>query len=186
MAGAMNTNELVDCFVSELKAVHGEAILCGSLDEARQAVAQLAEELQCARIGATDREICKELLSGLDAVEVVWAGEGQSPQEIGELPVGVVAAEWLLADTGSCAIECETAQERWLCYLPPTGIVVARVEQLGEGMEAVWTEVGQHAADPLRRGELVIVTGPSRTADIEKVLILGAHGPKRLVVVLIG
>ena len=42
------------------------------------------------------------------------------------------------------------------------------------------------AADPAVRGELVILTGPSRTADIEKILILGVHGPKRLVVLLVG
>ena len=40
-------------------------------------------------------------------------------------------------------------------------------------------------ADPAQRGEFVIVTGPSRTADIEKILILGVHGPKRLVVILV-
>ena len=40
-------------------------------------------------------------------------------------------------------------------------------------------------ADPALRGEFVIVTGPSRTADIEKILILGVHGPKRLVVMLV-
>ena len=36
------------------------------------------------------------------------------------------------------------------------------------------------------RGEIVLITGPSRTADIEKILILGVHGPKRLVVLLVG
>jgi L-lactate dehydrogenase complex protein LldG len=41
-------------------------------------------------------------------------------------------------------------------------------------------------AEPDRRGEFVIVTGPSRTADIEKILILGVHGPKRLIVLLVG
>ena len=36
------------------------------------------------------------------------------------------------------------------------------------------------------RGEIVLITGPSRTADIEKKLILGVHGPKRLVVMIVG
>ena len=38
----------------------------------------------------------------------------------------------------------------------------------------------------IERGEFVFITGPSRTADIEKILILGVHGPKRLVVLLVG
>jgi L-lactate dehydrogenase complex protein LldG len=41
------------------------------------------------------------------------------------------------------------------------------------------------AAKPAERGEMLLVTGPSRTADIEKKLVLGAHGPKRLVVLLV-
>jgi L-lactate dehydrogenase complex protein LldG len=64
-------------------------------------------------------------------------------------------------------------------------VVVARGEQLVEHLPAAWAEIARRAADPLARGELVLVTGPSRTADIEKILILGVHGPKRLVVLLV-
>jgi L-lactate dehydrogenase complex protein LldG len=44
--------------------------------------------------------------------------------------------------------------------------------------------LARRAADPALRGEFVMVTGPSRTADIEKTLIRGMHGPRRLVLVL--
>jgi L-lactate dehydrogenase complex protein LldG len=57
---------------------------------------------------------------------------------------------------------------------------------LAEHLPAAWPAIAARAAEPARRGEFVIVTGPSRTADIEKILILGVHGPKRLVVMLIG
>ena len=65
-------------------------------------------------------------------------------------------------------------------------MVIAGVDCLAEHLPAVWDDVARRAADPALRGEFVFVTGPSRTADIEKILILGAHGPKRLVVLLVG
>jgi L-lactate dehydrogenase complex protein LldG len=91
-----------------------------------------------------------------------------------------------LADTGTAVIACGTAEERLLCYLPPVCIVVATADRLAEHLPAAWPEIARRAADPGRRGEFVFVTGPSRTADIEKILILGVHGPKRLMVLLIG
>jgi L-lactate dehydrogenase complex protein LldG len=108
------------------------------------------------------------------------------PRQMAELSAGVIEAEALLADTGSCLIACPTAQDRLLCYLPPACVVLARVEQLAEHLPAAWAEISARAADPALRGELVIVTGPSRTSDIEKILTLGVHGPKRLVVMLVG
>ena len=65
-------------------------------------------------------------------------------------------------------------------------MVIGRADQLVEHLPAAWTTIAPRAADPALRGEFVIVTGPSRTADIEKILILGVHGPKRLVVILVG
>ena len=102
------------------------------------------------------------------------------------LPLGLVAAEYLLADTGTCVVACGTTQERLMCYLPPACVVVAKTDRLVEHLPAAWEEIGPRAADPALRGEFVFITGPSRTADIEKILILGVHGPKRLIVLLVG
>jgi len=57
---------------------------------------------------------------------------------------------------------------------------------LTEHLPAAWPSIAARAAEPTLGGEFLIVTGPSRTADIEKILILGVHGPKRLVVMLVG
>ena len=103
-----------------------------------------------------------------------------------ELPAGLVAAERLLADTGSCMAACRTPQERLMCYLPPVCVIIARADQLAEHMPAAWDEISRRTADTEVRGEFVLITGPSRTADIEKILILGVHGPKRLIVLLVG
>ena len=100
-----------------------------------------------------------------------------------QLSASVIEPEVLLADTGSCVIACPTAQDRLLCYLPPACVVIARTSQLVEHLPAAWASIAPRVADPAMRGEFVIVTGPSRTADIEKILILGVHGPKRLVVI---
>ena len=72
-----------------------------------------------------------------------------------------------------------------MCYLPPNCVVVAKAENFREHMPAAWKEIAERTAQPDRRGEFVVITGPSRTADIEKILILGVHGPKRLFVILV-
>ena len=115
---------------------------------------------------------------------IEWAAPDWQPRKIAAFSASVIEADCLLADTGSCLISCPTAQDRLLCYLPPACVVIARVDQLAENLPAVWPSIVARAADPQLSGEFVIVTGPSRTADIEKILILGVHGPKRLVVIL--
>ena len=180
------TEQLVERFSSELVAVQGEIIRCGSMEEVRRKLADLADQSQWQLIGSVDRPICRQATAELESDRVGWAADDWEPQRMAELSVGLVAAECLLADTGTCLVECDTPAERLMCYLPPTCVVIARVEQLAEHMPAAWEAVAQQTADPERRGEFVFITGPSRTADIEKILILGVHGPKRLVVMLLG
>ncbi len=179
-------DKLVERFADEFNGVQGELIRCGSMDEARRKLAELVQKSGWTVIGSVDRPICRELTAELAAEQVAWAKAGWEPQAMAELSAGLVAAERLLADTGSCMIVCDTPEQRLMCYLPPVCVVIARVDQLAEHMPAAWEEIARQTAEPRRRGEFVLITGPSRTADIEKILILGVHGPKRLVVILLG
>jgi L-lactate dehydrogenase complex protein LldG len=75
--------------------------------------------------------------------------------------------------------------ERLLCYLPEVAVLVAGPSSVAAHLSGVWDRITAYASDPAERGELLLVTGPSRTADIEKKLVLGAHGPKRLIVLVV-
>lgn len=177
---------MAERFEKELTAVHGEVIRCGSMGELRRRLAELAAKENWGLIGAMDRPGVREALADMPSATVQYLDAQWQPRQIAALSASVIEPEVLLADTGSCLIACPTAQDRLLCYLPPACVVVGRVEQLVEHLPAAWERVAARAKDPALTGEFVIVTGPSRTADIEKILILGVHGPKRLVVMLLG
>ena len=182
-------------FADELAVVDGEFCKCSSVEEAQQQIAAIMNELGCKTLSAVDRPLARELTAVLEPDAVRWApqdvaaaesaGDQWQPPAMEQIQLGLVSADYLLADTGSCVVECNNPQERMMCYLPPNCLVVARKDQLREHMPAAWKEIAPRVAEPDRRGEFVIITGPSRTADIEKILILGVHGPKRLFVILV-
>ncbi|MCX7424907.1 MAG: lactate utilization protein [Planctomycetia bacterium] len=171
-------------FAQELDAVQGELHRCRSMDDARAKLRGLMKEFGASAIGAIDGPVAREVTEGLNGV--AWVAGDWDPNRIGQLPLGLVAADYLLADTGTCVVANGTSQERLMCYLPPACIVIAKTDRLREHLPAAWKEIGPRAADPALCGEFVFITGPSRTADIEKILILGVHGPKRLIVLLVG
>ena len=172
-------------FANELVEVQGEVIRCATMQDARRRLAELIEKAHWTSIGAMDRSAVREATAELPAGLVNWQMADWSSHQMAELSAGIIEPEALLADTGSCLIACATATDRLLCYLPPACVVIARVNQLVEHLPAAWTTIAPRVADPALRGEFVIVTGPSRTADIEKILILGVHGPKQLVLILV-
>jgi L-lactate dehydrogenase complex protein LldG len=176
---------MAEQFAKELAEVHGETIRCATMQDARHRLAELVSELQWTSVGAMDRPLVHEVATDLPASSVNWQMADWQPPRMAQLSVSVIEPEVLLADTGSCLIACPTPQDRLLCYLPPACVVIARASQLVEHLPAAWATIGPRVADPDVRGEFVIVTGPSRTADIEKMLILGVHGPKRLIVLLV-
>jgi L-lactate dehydrogenase complex protein LldG len=177
---------LADRFSAELKAVFGEPVCCPTMDDARRHFVELTQAAGWAKVGVVDHPACRELAAALPAEQVAWVTPDWQAGQIAELPAGLVAAECLLADTGTCMIDCPTAAARLMCYLPPQLVVVANREQLAEHLPAAWPRIAPRCAEPGATGEIVFVTGPSRTSDIEKILILGVHGPQRLVVLLVG
>jgi L-lactate dehydrogenase complex protein LldG len=177
---------MAEQFTTELTTVSGEVIRCATMQDAKRRLAELVAKEQWTILGAMDRPMVRQATADLPPGVVRWAADDWQPRQMAEFSASLIEPEALLADTGSCLIACPTAQDRLLCYLPPACVVIARTGQLAEHLPAAWPTVAKRAADPALRGEFVIVTGPSRTADIEKILILGVHGPKRLVVLLVG
>jgi L-lactate dehydrogenase complex protein LldG len=177
---------MADRFAKELTDVHGEVIRCASMADARRRLAELVRDAKWTSVGVMGRPTVRDAVADLPAGMITPATTDWKPEKMAELSASVIEADVLLADTGSCMIACPTPEDRLLCYLPPACVVIGKVDQLVEHLPAAWATIAPRVADPAVRGEFVIVTGPSRTADIEKILILGVHGPKRLVVMLVG
>ena len=94
----------------------------------------------------------------------------------------VTKAEVLVANTGSVFVSAACGG-RSASMSPPVHIVIAGAEQLAPTLDAAFARLRANGAIE-RSSSLCLITGSSRTADIEKILVLGAHGPRRLVVIL--
>jgi L-lactate dehydrogenase complex protein LldG len=97
-----------------------------------------------------------------------------------EADVGITGCDCLVAQTGSVVVSARSAGGRALSVLPPVHVVLARRDQLVPDLDAA-VRLLRNRYDGHWPSFLSVITGPSRTADIEKVLVLGAHGPKRIV-----
>jgi L-lactate dehydrogenase complex protein LldG len=97
--------------------------------------------------------------------------------------VGITECDALVAQTGTVVVTSRSSGGRALSVLPPHHVVVARREQLVRDLPAAFALVKQRYA-PNFPSMISFVTGPSRTGDIERILVLGAHGPKKLTVLV--
>jgi hypothetical protein len=101
----------------------------------------------------------------------------------GDDPVSVTPAFCAVAETGSVVLLSSAASPTLLNFLPDVHIVVVETTQLVSHYEDVWVKLRALAAIPR---SVNFITGPSKTADIEQTLQIGAHGPRCLHVVLMG
>ena len=94
----------------------------------------------------------------------------------------ITHAEALVALTGSVLVSAACGG-RGASVVAPVHIVIATREELVPDLEAAFTLIRQREL-PHKNSYLCLITGSSRTADIEKILVMGAHGPRRLIVML--
>ena len=93
---------------------------------------------------------------------------------------GVSEAIYGLADTGSVVLAASPGEPRANSLLPAVHVTLLREDRILAGLEELFAAVG--GALP---SALAIVTGPSRSADIEQRLTVGVHGPREVHVVLL-
>ncbi|MFQ5347276.1 MAG: lactate utilization protein C [Rhodothalassiaceae bacterium] len=99
--------------------------------------------------------------------------------------VGIASADLAIAETGSLVFFARPESPITLAFVPGTHIVLLPESRIIGPLEGLWDYQRAHFSELPPRA-VTLVSGPSRTADIEQTIELGAHGPKRLHVILIG
>jgi len=97
--------------------------------------------------------------------------------------VGITSADYALADTGTLVMLASPREARLISLLPPAHIALVPRERILTGLDELFTLLPKPAE---QTSSMVLITGPSRTADIEQILVRGVHGPGKLAVVVIG
>ena len=91
-----------------------------------------------------------------------------------------------VAETGTLVMASGPDNPTTLNFLPDTHIVVVNAKDITGDYETVWARVRETFGIEALPRAINLVTGPSRSADIAQILILGAHGPRRLHVLIVG
>jgi L-lactate dehydrogenase complex protein LldG len=109
---------------------------------------------------------------------------GVGPTDGSDL-VSLSHAEAGVAETGTLVLPSGPANPTTLSFLADTHLVMIRAADIVGDYEAVWTRLRARYGTGILPRTVNFITGPSRSADIEQTLLLGAHGPRRLHVLLV-
>lgn len=105
-------------------------------------------------------------------------------QNLEDVEASITLCENLVARTGSILVSSKQLAGRSLTVFPPIHIVLAFTSQLVNDIQDALGMIKEKYIDDFP-SMISFITGPSRTADIEKTLVLGAHGPKELILFLV-
>lgn len=191
-ASAAQSAELISSFARELEAVGGHFAGAVTADELPARAVELADQtgVLTIAIGAGvsfDMEALANSLEqhGREIIRCGPAGDDQrraAIERIARADLGVIEADCAIASTGTIVVAGTAARPSALTLLPPALLVIVRADRLAPDAAAA---IGALGAETIAHQRVVFITGPSRTADIEKLIVVGVHGPKQLHVILL-
>ena len=166
---------LLDRFLLEARALGVEAFVEGSVASVRE---RLAAIVGTRRVLSWNPE---RLPYDAGAI-VAGACLGSAPlREQADAEIGVTGCDAAIAETGSLVLLSAPGAARTVSLLPPVHVALVRPQDLCFSMGGFFEASAARMADA---SSCTVVTGPSRTADIELSLTIGVHGPGRVVVII--
>jgi L-lactate dehydrogenase complex protein LldG len=182
---------LLQRFGEELRNVGGSVVELNSGAEAVLTLVEICRSNNFERVVLSREPLLEELQledklrSHLGESAVTTVQEIGTIDQLRRADVGITACEFLISETGTVLLRSSPVAPRALSLLPRAHIIVAREEQLVPTFAASLEKLQLDEAQTGKSSCITLVTGPSRTADIEKVLVKGVHGPKDLAVVVL-
>ncbi len=154
--------------------------LLANRDELKATLAKIATAEKWSRIASHDGELSHFASQSL-GLPVLLTDKGYDVQALEKCDAAITECDALIAQTGGVVVTSRSTGGRALTILPPHHVVVARREQLVADLPAAFALLQKKYA-PDYPSMISFITGPSRTGDIERILVLGAHGPKKLTI----
>jgi L-lactate dehydrogenase complex protein LldG len=190
---ARDTAALVDRFRLEFEALAGVVHHAASLDEIVAVVTSIAERLPTRQVLAWDEQplgfpgLHRQLVdAGLSLVPPGLDQQGPGrPGQIARLDsasIGLTGVDAALADTGSMVVVSGPGRPRLASLLTPVHVALVRHRLIVPSLRSL---LRSRPALASAGSNFVVITGPSRTADIEHTLSRGVHGPGEVHVILV-
>ncbi|MEO8125876.1 MAG: lactate utilization protein [Bryobacteraceae bacterium] len=167
-------------FFACIERLNGKTLKAGSNVEARDYVSAL---VRGKRAVASNSTVLRDTgIAGLPEVTTAGADKSELRRLCAESDIGISSADYGLADTGTLVMVSSHQEPRMISLLPPLHIAIVPesriIGNLDELLRLLPTPADQTSS-------MVLITGPSRTGDIEQILVRGVHGPGELHVVVI-
>jgi L-lactate dehydrogenase complex protein LldG len=183
--------DLAARFCAELTAAGGHAHRATGTEDAARQVLALVETRAARRVLLGGGLVLDGLglagrlrAAGCDVLAVNALTPATARDAFFAADVGITGVAYLIAETGSLVVVAGPDQPRAPSLLPPIHIAVAEAEQLLPDLFDLFAP--QRWPDGLLPSNITLITGPSKTGDIELRLVTGVHGPGELHVVLLG
>ena len=180
--GQGSPQDRLDLFVRMVELAAGSVARVGALDDVP---VEVADFLRRHNLPPAVRRGADPLLAGLP-----WERAGTLEMSTGRIDPAMLSsvshAFAGVAETGTLVLTSGADNPTSLNFLPDNHIVVIDAKDVAGDYESIWPRLREKFGEGLMPRVVNLITGPSRSADIEQTLILGAHGPRRLHVIVVG
>ena len=180
LAPAPDMSDLPSLFVARAEAVGGRCTRVRGVSEAALAVRAILADARARLVVSSGAPLVDRAFGGEADPWRVRSAAGLSRSDLFACDAGVTTAQWGIAETGTLVLESARERSRLASLVPPLHIALLATRCVRATLGDVLATV-----DPTVDGAITLVTGPSRTSDIELTLAIGVHGPQSLHVVLI-
>jgi L-lactate dehydrogenase complex protein LldG len=177
----MTQADLIKTFCAAAEAVGAEILRPADREQALEMIRELAEGPVVLPSFPSGERL--ELVAGLTALGVTVQTENLREAASAAF-LGVTGANFALAVTGTLVLESTPEAIRLASTLPERHVVLLDPAKIITDLVAA-TPILRRFHQEMPRNFLAYITGPSRTADIERVLTIGVHGPKELFIMLL-
>lgn len=177
---AYMNQQLIEEFSVALAAAGGKAVLRAEGESLSQIAAREFPELFPEGAAASEQSSAPRVASNLPGCGTFNPDDIDDPRDLDGTLLAIVRGQFGVAENGAVWIE-QNVRHRGLYFISEALMIVIPVDSLVGDMHEAYSRLEATAST---RGYGIFISGPSKTADIEQALVFGAHGARRVIVVL--